>query len=264
MSKTNVRVVAATNNDLQKAIDEGRFREDLYFRLNTVPIAVPPLRERKEDIPLLFRKFAADVAVQYSMPSVQLDDEAKQLLRNHYWRGNIRQLKNVAERISALETSRVVTADILADYLSPAETSAPTTMGRERVGDDFSTERELLYKILFDMRSDINDLKRMLGELMRGVGHNVPQPAVQPEVIGLLPSSVVSHADSAGGDYAESEEVVELPQRELSKADMQREQILRALRNNNGRRRDAAKELFLSERTLYRRIKELGISDEEI
>ena len=114
------------------------------------------------------------------------------------------------------------------------------------------------------MRSDINDLKRMLGELMRGVGHNVPQPAVQPEVIGLLPSSVVSHADSAGGDYAESEEVVELPQRELSKADMQREQILRALRNNNGRRRDAAKELFLSERTLYRRIKELGISDEEI
>ena len=264
VNKTNVRVVAATNNDLQKAIDEGKFREDLYFRLNTVPIAVPPLRERKDDIPLLFRKFAADVAVQYSMPSVQLDDEAKQLLRNHYWRGNIRQLKNVAERVSALERSRVVTADILASYLSPAETAAPTTMGRERVADDFSTERELLYKILFDMRSDINDLKRMLSELMRGVGHNVPQPTVQSEVIGLLPSSVVSHAESAGGDYAESEEVVELPQRELSKADMQREQILRALRNNNGRRRDAARELFLSERTLYRRIKDLGISDDEI
>lgn len=264
VSKTNVRVVAATNNDLQKAIAEGRFREDLYFRLNTVPIAVPPLRERKEDIPLLFRKFAADVAVQYSMPSVQLDDEAKQLLRNHYWRGNIRQLKNVAERISALETSRVVTADILAGYLSPMETSAPTTMGRERVGDDFSTERELLYKILFDMRSDINDLKRMLNELMRGVGHNVPQPQMPQEVIGLLPSSVVSHGDATVSDYAESEEVVEVPQREMSKADMQREQILRALRNNNGRRRDAAKELFLSERTLYRRIKELGITDEEI
>lgn len=264
VNKTNVRVVAATNNDLQKAIDEGKFREDLYFRLNTVPIAVPPLRERKDDIPLLFRKFAADVAVQYSMPSVQLDDEAKQLLRNHYWRGNIRQLKNVAERVSALERSRVVTADILASYLSPAETAAPTTMGRERVADDFSTERELLYKILFDMRSDINDLKRMLGELMRGVGHNVPQAPVQQEVIGLLPSSVVSHAESAGGDYAESEEVVELPQRELSKADMQREQILRALRNNNGRRRDAARELFLSERTLYRRIKDLGITDDEI
>ena len=264
VSKTNVRVVAATNNDLQKAIAEGRFREDLYFRLNTVPIAVPPLRERKDDIPLLFRKFAADVAVQYSMPSVQLDDDAKQLLRNHYWRGNIRQLKNVAERISALETSRVVTADILATYLSPMETSAPTTMGGERKGDDFSTERELLYKILFDMRSDINDLKRMLNELMRGVGHNVPQPQMPQEVIGLLPSSVVSHGDATVSDYAESEEIVEVPQREMSKADMQREQILRALRNNNGRRRDAAKELFLSERTLYRRIKELGITDEEI
>ena len=264
VSKTNVRVVAATNNDLQKAIAEGRFREDLYFRLNTVPIAVPPLRERKDDIPLLFRKFAADVAVQYSMPSVQLDDEAKQLLRNHYWRGNIRQLKNVAERISALETSRVVTADILAGYLSPMETSAPTTMGGERKGDDFSTERELLYKILFDMRSDINDLKRMLNELMRGVGHNVPQSQMPQEVIGLLPSSVVSHGDATVSDYAESEEIVEVPQREISKADMQREQILRALRNNNGRRRDAAKELFLSERTLYRRIKELGITDEEI
>ena len=264
VSKTNVRVVAATNNDLQKAIDEGKFREDLYFRLNTVPIAVPPLRERKEDITLLFRKFAADVAVQYSMPSVQLDDAAKQLLCNHYWRGNIRQLKNVAERISALETERVVTADILAGYLSPAETSAPTTMGHGSVGDDFSTERELLYKILFDMRSDINDLKRMLSELMRGVGHNVPQPTVQQEVIGLLPPSVVSHAGSAGSDYAESEEVVELPHRELSKSDMQREQILRALRNHNGRRRDAAKELFLSERTLYRRIKDLGITDDEI
>ena len=264
VSKTNVRVVAATNNDLQKAIAEGRFREDLYFRLNTVPIAVPPLRERKDDIPLLFRKFAADVAVQYSMPSVQLDDEAKQMLRNHYWRGNIRQLKNVAERISALETTRVVTADILAGYLSPMETSAPTTMGRERTGDDFSTERELLYKILFDMRSDINDLKRMLTELMRGVGHNVPQQPMSQEVIGLLPSSVVSHTETHTSDYAESEEVVEVPHREMSKADMQREQILRALRNNNGRRRDAAKELFLSERTLYRRIKELGITDEEI
>ena len=170
----------------------------------------------------------------------------------------------MAERISALETTRVVTADILAGYLSPMETSAPTTMGRERTGDDFSTERELLYKILFDMRSDINDLKRMLNELMRGVGHNVPQQPMSQEVIGLLPSSVVSHTETHTSDYAESEEVVEVPHREMSKADMQREQILRALRNNNGRRRDAAKELFLSERTLYRRIKELGITDEEI
>lgn len=263
--KTNVRVVAATNNDLQKAIADGRFREDLYYRLNTVPIYVPPLRERKEDISLLFRKFAADVAVQYRMPSVQLDDEAKEMLQNHYWRGNIRQLKNVAERISALETTRQITADVLAEYLAPQHSSAPTMTQGQRAGEEFSTERELLYKILFDMRSDINDVKRMLNDLMRGVGHGVAQQPMAQEVIGLLPSAVVAGGHNAvANDYAESEEVIEVPQKELSKADVQREQILRALRNNHGRRRDAAKELFLSERTLYRRIKELGIQDEEI
>lgn len=270
--KTNVRVVAATNNDLQKSIAEGRFREDLYYRLNTVPIAVPPLRERKEDIPLLFRKFAADVAVQYRMPSVQLDDSAREMLQNHYWRGNIRQLKNVAERISALESTRQITADVLAEYLAPQPSSAPTMSSSSHSQEEFSTERELLYKILFDMRSDINDLKRMLSELMRGVGHTPSQqPPMPQEVIGLLPSSVVAStpsvvtpAPSAAADYAESEEVVDVPHKELSKADVQREQILRALRNNRGRRRDAAKELFLSERTLYRRIKDLGISDDEI
>ena len=254
VQKTNVRVVAATNNDLQQAIESGRFREDLYYRLNTVPISVPPLRERKEDIPLLFRKFAADVAVQYKMPPVQLDDAARQMLQNHFWRGNVRQLKNVAEQMSALESSRMITADVLASYLSAGTTSAPTTMGH-MAGEDFSSERELLYKILFDMRSDINDVKRMLSELM----HSAPHPAPSHEVRGLLPSSMVTPVE----DYTESEEVVEVPHRELTKADMQREQILRALKNNHGRRRDAARELFMSERTLYRRIKELGISDDE-
>ena len=255
VQKTNVRVVAATNNDLQQAIESGRFREDLYYRLNTVPISVPPLRERKEDIPLLFRKFAADVAVQYKMPPVQLDDAARQMLQNHYWRGNVRQLKNVAEQISALESSRMITADVLASYLSPGTTSAPTTMGHMGGGDDFSSERELLYKILFDMRSDINDVKRMLSELM----HAAPHPASSHEVRGLLPSSMVTPVEN----YTDSEEVVDVPHRELTKADVQREQILRALKNNHGRRRDAARELFMSERTLYRRIKELGISDDE-
>ena len=254
VQKTNVRVVAATNNDLQQAIESGRFREDLYYRLNTVPISVPPLRERKEDIPLLFRKFATDVAVQYKMPPVQLDDAARQMLQNHFWRGNVRQLKNVAEQMSALESSRMITADVLASYLSAGTTSAPTTMGHMG-GEDFSSERELLYKILFDMRSDINDVKRMLSELM----HAAPHPAPSHEVRGLLPSSMVTPVE----DYTESEEVVEVPHRELTKADMQREQILRALKNNHGRRRDAARELFMSERTLYRRIKELGISDDE-
>ena len=214
--KTNVRVVAATNNDLLKSIETGRFREDLYYRLNTVPIAVPALRERPEDIPLLFRKFAADIAVQYHMPAVTLDEGARQLLQNYYWRGNVRQLKNVAEQISALERNRTVTADILAGYLSPNQSSAHTmTVSGAAAGGDFSTERELLYKILFDMRSDINDLKRMLGEMMHGTTHTPAQPT-QPEVIGLLPSSVV--ARPAEEDYAESEEAGDEPRREQSKA----------------------------------------------
>ena len=258
VQRTNVRVVAATNNDLLRSIESGRFREDLYYRLNTVPIAVPALRERPEDIPLLFRKFAADVAVQYQMPAVQLDDNARAMLKSHYWRGNVRQLKNVAEQISALEKSRVITADVLATYLAPTHSSAPTMTSQNMGGgDDFSTERELLYKILFDMRSDINDLKRMLSDLMRGA--NIPQQPAPHEVIGLLPSSTVVAAD----DYAVSEVVEEFPHKELTKADMQREQIVRALKNNNGRRRDAARELFMSERTLYRRIKELGINEED-
>ena len=261
VQKTNVRVVAATNNDLLRSIESGRFREDLYYRLNTVPITVPALRERPEDIPLLFRKFAADVAVQYQMPAVQLDDSARVMLQSHYWRGNVRQLKNVAEQISALEKSRVITADVLASYLAPAHSSAPTMTAAKMGGEDFSTERELLYKILFDMRSDINELKRMLSDLMHGAhsAHVAPQPASH-EVIGLLPSPTVISTDS---DYAVSEVVEDVPHKELTKADVQREQIVRALKNNNGRRRDAARELFMSERTLYRRIKELGIGEDD-
>ena len=259
VQKTDVRVVAATNNDLIKSIESGRFREDLYYRLNTVPISVPALRERKGDIPLLFRKFASDVSVQYGMPPVRLTDDARQMLMNYYWRGNIRQLKNVTEQISALEQDREITASTLSKYLTSVGSSTPTMrVDNAMGGEDFSTERELLYKILFDMRSDINDLKRMLSELMHG---HAPQPQPMPrEVVGLLPSSVV--ADAA--DFAESEEVEEVPHRELTKADVQREQILRALRNNKGRRRDAARELFMSERTLYRRIKDLGINENDI
>ena len=260
VQKTNVRVVAATNTNLQDAIQAGRFREDLYYRLNTVPIQVPPLRERKEDIFLLFRKFAADVAAQYRMPAISLDPEARQMLENYYWRGNIRQLKNVAEQISAIEEARLITPAILTKYLpaqsqSGASTSMSTAL-HSGPGDGVSFERELLYKVLFDLQADVNDLKRMLTELMQ----RAERPAEPTkDLAGLLPASAHSIASP---DYTESEEVVdEQPSRELTKADVLREQILRALRRNNGRRREAAAELFMSERTLYRKIKELGIEE---
>ncbi|WP_418983562.1 sigma-54 interaction domain-containing protein [Alistipes sp.] len=277
VQKTNVRVVAATNTDLQQAIAHGRFREDLYYRLGTVPITVPALRERPEDIPLLFRKFASDVAEQYRMPAVTLDDAAREMLKNYYWRGNIRQLKNVAEQISAIEQTRLITPGVLAKYLPQQTGGAPMPAG-PRFDADMSTERELLYKVLFDMRSDINDLKRMMTELMQGATFREPVRDVK----ALLPTTAQSsayvpqapvHNASYPGAYvpggepasapvfAESEEVTDEPPRGMTKADMQREQILRALRRNNGRRREAAAELFMSERTLYRKIKELGIED---
>lgn len=259
VQKTNVRVVAATNTNLQDAIQAGRFREDLYYRLNTVPIQVPPLRERKEDIFLLFRKFAADVAAQYRMPAISLDPEARQMLENYYWRGNIRQLKNVAEQISAIEEARLITPSILTKYL-PAQPQNEASMSMSTAlhsgpGDGVSFERELL-KVLFDLRADVNDLKRMLTELTQRAEQRA-EPT--KDLAGLLPASAHSIASP---DYAESEEVVdEQPSRELTKADVLREQILRALRRNNGRRREAAAELFMSERTLYRKIKELGIDE---
>lgn len=320
VQKTNVRVVAATNVNLPEAITAGRFREDLYYRLATVPITVPALRERPEDIPLLFRKFAADVAVQYRMPAVTLDDAARNMLKAYYWRGNIRQLKNVAEQISAIEQERVITPEVLAKYLPPQEgASAMAAAGAPHMDDNtMSTERELLYKVLFDMRADINDLKRMVAELIRTSGGAAGEP--HHDIRGLLPTSTPGryvpavqtpggYGPAAGGVfsqpggtsivqpdgttltqpagpngaqpggstftqpggpvyeqpsapvYAESEEVTDEPPHEKTKADMQREQIIRALKHNNGRRREAAAELFMSERTLYRKIKELGIEN---
>ena len=264
VQKTNVRVVAATNNDLMKSIADGRFREDLYYRLNTVPITVPPLRERREDIYLLFRKFASDVAVQYKMPAITLDEGARAMLENHHWRGNIRQLKNVAEQISAIEQNREITADILGRYL-PNEGYSVRTVSNSGSSNDYdsmNTERELLYKILFDMRSDINDLKRMMTEAMRS---NMPQQAPQrhhEDITTLLPALPAHPTNDIEYDYDEMvEDVNDIPAQELTKQDVQREQIVQALQRNNNRRKEAAKELFISERTLYRRMKALGIDD---
>ncbi len=260
VQKTNVRVVAATNSNLMKAIADGRFREDLYYRLNTVPIIVPALRERPEDIHLLFRRFATDVAVQYKMPAIALNEEARTMLENYYWRGNIRQLKNVAEQISAIEESRNITPQILAKYLIDESSAASPSITQSAKAEEMNSERELLYKILFDMRSDINDLKRMMADLHSGYSsyRTTPTHTEPSEVKALLPHTPV--VTPITEEYAESE-VVEEVAREMTKADMQREQIVKALRRNGGSRRAAATELFMSERTLYRKIKELNIEE---
>ena len=260
VQKTNVRVVAATNSNLMKAIADGRFREDLFYRLNTVPITVPALRERPEDIYLLFRRFATDVATQYKMPAIALNGEARALLENYYWRGNIRQLKNVAEQISAIEEVRDITPQILAKYLVDESSASSPSVTQSAKVEDMNSERELLYKILFDMRSDINELKRMLADLHSGYSsyRTTPAPAEHSEVKALLPHS--TPAPMVEEVYADSVVVDEIP-REMTKSDMQREQIIKALRRHGGSRRGAAAELFMSERTLYRKIKELNIEE---
>ena len=265
--KTNVRVVAATNINLRDAVRDGRFREDLYYRLNTIPITVPPLRDRKGDIYLLFRKFAVDVATLYRMPVITLDEGARQVLETYPWPGNIRQLKNVAEQISAVEESRNITADILKKYL-PDYAPSSVPVFRPQAQGEVNEERELLYKVLFDLRNDMNDLKRMMAELMaehRGYDHkggdvtallprNLPAPVSTPTV-HPMPVSF--------NDYAEPEEVIEEPaaREGLTKEQVLREAIIKALRRHGGKRREAAKDLFISERTLYRKIKELGIDE---
>lgn len=270
--KTNVRVVAATNIDLRRAIAEGRFREDLFYRLNTVPVLVPALRERKEDINLLFRKFATDIAQQYRMPVISLDDEARVMLEGYTWPGNIRQLKNVAEQISAVEEARVITAAILQRYLPDyAPASVPVLMQGQGRREDLS-DRDLLYKVLFDVKSDIHDLKKMVVELMAGrsMGDRVADPAAYLPSGSYLPATppvqspyYTPPASEGEGEFAETEEVDDAPAEELTKEKVLRDAIVKALRKHNGKRAAAAKELFISERTLYRKIKELDIDDRD-
>lgn len=261
--KTNVRVVAATNINLREAVAEGRFREDLYYRLNTVPITIPPLRERKGDIYLLFRKFASDIATQYRMPQITLDEQARQMLENYRWPGNIRQLKNVAEQISAVEETRLITGEIIKKYLPDYDKSRmPVVMKQTAPSEEMHTERELLYKVLFDLRSDMSELKRMMGELMASKRYEEPK-----KIVGLLPHSTpaypITQTDKShepeNALYTDTEEVIDEPQKGMTKEQAQKEAIIRALKRHNGKRKDAARELFISERTLYRKIKELGI-----
>ena len=274
--KTNVRIVAATNVQMRDAIQKGKFREDLYYRLSTVEINLPPLRERKEDIPLLFRKFASDFAQKYHMPSVRLNDAAQHTLSQYNWNGNIRQLRNVAEQISVLEKERDLTPQILRSYLPDMGSQLPALKSDGKESSDFASEREILYKVLFDMKNDLNDLKKLTLELMNQETSEVVQEKNQNLINKIYGSNsseeksqnieslavdnqyqeTVNESEESY-DYAETiveEEPLSLLQKEI-------EMIKTALERSQGKRKLAAEELGISERTLYRKIKQYDLSD---
>lgn len=261
VQKTNVRVVAATNINLTQAIAKGTFREDLYYRLNTVPILLPALRERKEDINLLFRRFCLDVATQYSMPNIMLTEDAKRVLENYRWPGNIRQLKNVAEQISVIETKREIDGVTLRKYLpQESEKMDVSVGGNESLGGD----RELLFTVLYDMRKDILELKRMVAQLSGTHSPVESKSFSQPALLNPAPVQLALPAIKNEEHVEEYEEAnVEMIDANecLTKEEHQREAIIKALEKHKGKRKEVAKELFISERTLYRRIKELGIDE---
>lgn len=270
--KTNVRVVAATNREMKQAIRDGRFREDLYYRLNTVPIYVPPLRERKEDVVLLFRKFASDFADKYRMPPVKLTDEAKVMLSNYYWHGNIRQLKNITEQISVIEQQREISSQILKTYLPNEDMERLPALFSSHVDHKtFSSEREILYQVLFDMKKDMNDLKKLVHEIMSGqhpVSSSYSEQADlilskrEPEMKDTPfyhPATYNPVDDDLGFQEAEEFDEVETTPHPTSLEEMEKQMIRKTLEKHRGRRKAAAEELKISERTLYRKIKEYGI-----
>jgi transcriptional regulator with PAS, ATPase and Fis domain len=261
--KTDVRIIAATNVNLAEAIQKGKFREDLYYRLNTVPITLPALRERKEDIYFLFKKFANDFAEKYQMPPVRLTDDARYILENYRWPGNIRQLKNVTEQLSIIEESRLIDGETLKKYLPEYLESKLPAVYKNMVDEKtFATERELLYKILFDMKKDIDELKNTINTLSSTQKSSfdiyqpsTPETTLQPEIqLESTPPHSVKIVDKT--KVEDTEEIIE---ESLSLADKEKEMILKALERHNGKRKYAAQELGISERTLYRKLKELGI-----
>ena len=248
VQKTNVRVVAATNVNLQRAISEGKFREDLYYRLCTVPITVPPLRERKGDIHLLFRKFALDFADQNMVPAVRLTPEAQQLLVSYRWPGNIRQLQSVVGHISVLETERLISAETLARYL-PSEGSSALPVRTGEAGSDYLTDRDIIFKVLYQLRQDVDSIKARLDDMQDGIA--TPPALPQPGSLFISPEDV--RTDSVAQEPAYTQAPVSIQ-------DVSAELIRKALERNGGRRKKAAEELGISERTLYRKIKELNIA----
>ena len=271
VQKTNVRVIAASNVEVTVAIENGRFREDLFYRLNTVPIFVPPLRDRGEDILLLFRKFAADFAERYRMPAIRLNRDAQNMLLNYAWPGNVRQLKNITEQISIIENEREITGENFKVYLPDYQGVKLPAVFRKQEEKSFSSEREILYKILFDMKSDMNDLKKLVLEIIQKGGSNIEfhennssviknlfGESKAKETIARVPENAVIDfpARPERADIQDTEEIVE---ESLSLSGNEMDLIIKALEKHNHKRKIAAKELGISERTLYRKIKEYGI-----
>ncbi|MCO7185214.1 sigma-54 dependent transcriptional regulator [Tenacibaculum sp. XPcli2-G] len=269
VQKTNVRIVAATNVNMHEAISKEKFREDLYYRLSTIEISLPPLRERGEDIHLLFRKFAADFAQKYRMPTIRLNENAVKVLLNYHFPGNIRQLKNIAEQVSIVEEDRLITPEKLIQYLPENRSNLPAVVGdRTTSQSDFANERDIMYKILFDMRNDINDLKKLTLDLMQNGdseqvqedNHRLIERIYQDQDLSeasnievvQIPKSTSHQNDYDYAETIEEDESLSLQEKEI-------EMIKKSLEKNNGKRKLAAKELGISERTLYRKIKQYGL-----
>jgi len=276
VQKTNVRIVAATNLNMFDAIKKEKFREDLYYRLSTVEINLPPLRDRKDDIHLLFRKFSADFAIKYKMPTIRLEDDAVELLQKYQWGGNIRQLRNVAEQISVLEQERNITASKIKSYLPNIGSNLPAVISDKKKESDFSNEREILYKVLFDMKSDLNDLKKLTMKLMES--GNLDNAKDEHE--GLIQKIYGENEDDDDLEELNNEErnILQIPQNSsqekedkyyfaeeieeeetLSLQDKELELIKKSLERHSGKRKNAAEELGISERTLYRKIKQYDL-----
>ncbi|MGV3764455.1 sigma 54-interacting transcriptional regulator [Parapedobacter sp.] len=277
VQKTDVRVIAATNVDIYEAVQKGKFREDLYYRLNTVPLRIPALRDRKEDIHLLFRKFVADFTDKYRSPNVQLTEDAQQLLANYPWPGNVRQLKNIAEQIAVLEKERLLDAQVLQQYLPyDNRSNLPVHVGSAKGTDDFS-ERDLLYKVLFDMKKDMVELKKLVVEIIQnGVNSGIVEDnspyinklyrELDSPVAEQLPAQPTltihrpSASDSSDDFRYPTQEAEEVEEESLSLVERESDLIKKALKKHKGKRKSAAQELGISERTLYRKIKDLNLN----
>lgn len=272
--KTNVRIVAATNVNMRKAISEGKFREDLYYRLNTIPINLPPLRERGNDILLLFRLFAMQMAEKYKLPKITLDDEAKQVMLKYKWPGNVRQLKNITEQMSVIAEKRVIDREEILRFIpQDTESTELALVDKGQGSHSYESEREILYKILYELRGNVSDLRRDLNnvrkqlETYRELEETAHYRHLATEGAQTLPATTQDafRPDDKEVEDAVAEEIQETrPQREeesLNLNDNQRQMVVRALERNNGNRKKAAQELGISDRTLYRRIKEYGLED---